>query len=274
MQDSVSDHWGKDEVYDRIISALESSGKLPGKLTVEDLAPVDQFHARGLPATIELADRLPVKSGDLLVDIGCGIGGPARYFAHRFGCRVFGIDVTPSFVDIGNRLSALLEMEQDVVIELGDGHRLPYPDNMFDGAISQHVTMNVADRRQFFGEAWRVLKPGGFFTLSEHALGPEGAPHHPLPWSADGSHEYLVSPEETRACLEDCGFADIHIEATGEKYLAGYRRALELAERGELPPLGLHILLGENSSEIVRNAARNIEERRTHPIHVICSKTG
>ncbi len=274
MQDSVSDHWGKDNIYDQIIAALESSGKLPGKLTVEDLAPVDQFHARGLPATIEMADRLPVKSGDLLVDIGCGIGGPARYFAQRFHCKVRGIDVTPAFVEIGNRLSALLQMEDEVSIELGDGHRLPWADETFDGAISQHVTMNVGDRRRFFGEAWRVLKPGGFFALSEHALGPVGEPHHPLPWSADGSNEHLVSPEETRACLEACGFGDIRIESTGEKYLDGYRRAIELAERGELPPLGVHILLGENSSEIVRNAARNIEERRTHPIHLICSKTG
>lgn len=272
MTSEIADHWGKGDVYSLIVSALNQMTKPLDGLTLEDLAPVDHFHARGLPATIELADRLPIKAGQHILDIGCGLGGPARYMANRFQCKVSGLDITAPFVEAANKLTALLRMEPAVKVEQGDGQRLPYPDSHFDGAYTQHVTMNVADRQRFFTEAYRVLKPGAFFALSEHGLGPKGNPHHPVPWSADGSGAYLITPSETRAVLEQTGFEDIVIEDTGAKYAAGYRIAIEKAEKGALPPLGVHILMGETALQKTRNTLRNIEEGRTHPIQLICRK--
>jgi SAM-dependent methyltransferase len=269
---AIADHWGRGDVYGLIVAALRKASKPLEGLTVEDLAPVDHFHARGLPATVELADRLPIGPGQRILDIGCGVGGPARYMAKRFRCRVDGIDITPPFVEAANKLTALLGMEEAVRVEQGDGQRLPYPQACFDGAYTQHVTMNVADRPRFFSEAYRVLKPGAFFALTEHGLGPRGEPYHPVPWSADGTGAYLVTPAETRAILEAAGFENIVVEDTGAKYLAGYRIALEKAEQGALPPLGIHILLGDAALEKTRNTARNIEEGRTHPIQVVCRK--
>jgi SAM-dependent methyltransferase len=271
-QSAIAEHWAKGDVYANVLAALEKAGKPLGSLTVEDLAPVDHFHARGFPATVDLADRLTIRAGDHVLDIGCGIGGPARYIATRFGCKVTGIDLTPTFVEAGRRLTALLALQDQVSIELGDAQQLPYADGSFDGAIAQHVTMNIQDRRRFFAEAARVLKPGGWFALTEHGLGPAGAPHYPLPWSEDGGGAHLVTPAETRALLQQAGFEDIAVEDTGEKYLAAYKKVLTLAEQGALPPLGVHILLGANAGEKTRNAARNIEEGRTHPIQVICRK--
>jgi SAM-dependent methyltransferase len=269
---SVANHWAERDVYALIVSALACASKPLDSLTVEDLAPVDHFHARGFPATVDLADRLPVEPDDELLDIGCGVGGPARYFAQRFGCKVSGIDITPPFVEAANKLTALLDMGDRVFIQQGDGERLPYEEASFDGAYAQHVTMNVADRPRFFTEAWRVLRPGGFFALTEHGLGPTGSPHHPLPWSEDGTGEFLVRPAETRELLGATGFVEIESEDTGPKYLAAYRAALERADRGEVPALGLHVLIGPTAPEKMRNSARNIEEGRTHPIQVICRK--
>ena len=163
-------------------------------------------------------------------------------------------------------------MEDQVTIEHGDGQRLPYADASFDGAYTQHVTMNVADRPKFFAEAYRVLKPGAFFALTEHGLGAKGNPHYPLPWSADGSGAYLVTPSETRAFLEAAGFKNIVVEDVGIKYVAGYKTVIEKAEKGVLPPLGTHILMGDTALQKTRNAARNIEEGRTHPIQLVCRK--
>jgi len=197
MTGSVSEQWGRGDVLERILDAMAASGISTEKATIESLAPVDHFHARGFAATKELADSLPIKAGDHLVDIGCGVGGPARYLADRFGCRVDGIDITEPFVAAANRLSELTGMLDRVTVRLGDGESLPYQDQAFDGAISQHVTMNVADRDRFFAEAFRVLRPGAFLALTEHGLGDGGPPHHPVPWSEDGAHEHLMRPAET-----------------------------------------------------------------------------
>jgi SAM-dependent methyltransferase len=271
---AIADHWGRGDVYGLIVSALARASKPLEGLTVEDLAPIDHFHARGYPATVELADRLPIRPDAHILDIGCGLGGPARYIAQRFRCRVSGLDITQPFVEAANKLTALLRMGEQVQVQLGDGQLLPYADACFDGAYAQHVTMNVADRPRFFAEAYRVLRPGAFFALTEHGLGPRGQPHHPVPWSEDGSGAYLISPQETRARLEEAGFRAIDIEETGAKYLAGYKMAIQRATEGKLPPLGIHLLMGDTAAQKTMNAARNIEESRTRPIQAICFKPG
>lgn len=272
MGESVSRQWGEGDVLGRILDAVRATGLSPDSLTVETLAPVDHFHARGFAATRELADLLPIRAGDRLVDIGCGVGGPARYLASRFDCHVDGVDITGPFVQAANHLSELTGLQDRVTAQLGDGQNLPYQDSLFDGGFSQHVTMNVPDRDRFFSEAFRVLRPGAFFALTEHGLGDGRVPHHPVPWSDDGDHEHLMRPEETVARLEDAGFRDIDITETGEKYLQAYRHVLALAERGELPRLGVHILLGPSAPAKTRNAARNIEEGRTRPVQILCRK--
>jgi SAM-dependent methyltransferase len=198
---TISDHWGTGDVYARIMVAMKAASLSPDTVTVEQLAPVDHFHARGFPATVELADALPLRAGHHIVDIGCGIGGPARYLAQRFGCRVSGVDITAPFVDAANKLTALLKLEGLVEVKLGDGQQLPFADELFDGGYAQHVTMNIADRPRFFAEAYRVLKPGAFFAITEHGLGPHGNPHYPVPWSEDGRGSHLVTPADTTVYL-------------------------------------------------------------------------
>jgi SAM-dependent methyltransferase len=269
---AISDHWGTGDVYARIMEAMEAASISPDTVTVEQLAPVDHFHARGFPATVELADVLPIRAGHHIVDIGCGIGGPARYLAERFGCRVSGVDITEPFVEAANQLTSLLKMGELVEVKLGDGQQLPFADGVFDGGYAQHVTMNIADRARFFAEAYRVLRPGAFFAITEHGLGSQGSPHYPVPWSEDGSGSHLVTPADTVRYLRDAGFVDVKVEDTGAKYLAGYRRAMELAAQGALPAFGIQILMGPTAPAKTKNAARNIEEGRTHPIQVLCLK--
>lgn len=268
----IAGHWAREDIYARVINAAKAAGIAPESLTQETLAPLDHFHARGRASTVDLAEKLPVEAEHRLLDIGSGLGGPARYLASRFGCRVEGIDLTPPFVDCAERFTTLLGMDDKVRFRVGSALDLPFEDGIFDGAYSQHVTMNVEDRPRFFAEAHRVLKPGGYFGLSEHGLGDGGAPQFPLPWSDDGSGSYLVRAERTVELLEEAGFTTVELEETGPKYLAFYRHAMELAKEGRLPPIGLHLLVGESMPRKLANAALNIAEGRTRPILVTARK--
>lgn len=166
----------------------------------------------------------------------------------------------------------MLGLQGQVTIQLGDGNHLPYPHDHFDGAICQHVTMNIEDRDRFFTEAYRVLKPGGFFVLTKHGLGPNGVPHHPLPWSEDGTNAYLKTPVETMIHLENAGFEGIEIVMTGLKYAETYYHAIGLMESKTAPIIGMHVLIGKGAVEKMRNARRNTLEERTQPAQIFCRK--
>lgn len=274
MDKSIANHWAQDDLFQKIQTALVDSGIDPTNVTVDDLSAVDHVHARGFQSTVELMDELPIKSGDHVLDIGCGIGGPARYVAHRFNCKTYGIDITESFIDVAHKLSELVRMQDATRFQLGDGHNLPYNDNDFDLAFCQHVTMNVKDRAQFFSEAFRVIKPGACFALTEHGLGQTGTPVHPLPWSRAGENEYLMRPDETESLLKAAGFTSIQMKSTGNQYLDAYKKAINAAKNGKSPKLGVHLVIGADALLVTENAARNIEEGRTFPVQFICRKPG
>ena len=270
----VSGFWEKGNTLERIRDALEKAGLSLDRLSIQDLAPVDHLHARGLPATVDLADRLPIERGQHILDIGCAVGGPARYMAERFGCRVSGIDITPGFIEAGEELNRLTGMVDKVDLRVGDGATLPYEKSLFDGAYTQHVTMNVADRAAFYAEVFRVIKPGGFFGLSEHGMGPNGDPIYPLPWAAEPAMSFLKTRAETEVFLTEAGFEQIKIADTGSKYVDGYRNMLAKIEADGAPILGLHVIGGDDMAERAANSTRSIEEGRTHPIEVVCTKPG
>ncbi|MDH3472098.1 MAG: class I SAM-dependent methyltransferase [Rhodospirillales bacterium] len=273
-QGNISGFWAKGDTLGRILDVLDKAGLSLDTLSIHDLAPVDHLHARGLPATVDLADRLSIARGQHILDIGCAVGGPARYMAERFGCRVSGIDITPGFIEAGEELNRLTGMVDRVDLRVGDGATLPYEDSLFDGAYTQHVTMNVADRAAFFAEAFRVLKPGGFFALSEHSMGPEGDPIYPLPWADEAATSFLITRTKTEALLSEAGFERIETVDTGPKYVDGYRNMLARIEVDGPPILGLHVVGGDDIAVRAANSTRSIEEGRTFPIEVVCTKPG
>ena len=168
---NFEEFWTRGDIHERVNIALKEANLLEKKIEIEDLFPLDQYHARGIAATIELADKLNFAKNSTIIDIGCGLGGPARYFSKRFNCNVYGIDITEAFIEIGNYFNKLTQIDHKVKLLKGDGENLPYQTEFFDGAVSQHVTMNIEDREQFFNEAFRVLKKGAIFGFSEHGLG-------------------------------------------------------------------------------------------------------
>jgi ubiquinone/menaquinone biosynthesis C-methylase UbiE len=271
----ISAHYGRGDLLGRLRAALLDDGVDPDHATIEALAPYDHFLGRGLEATEELADLLTIAPEDHILDIGCGIGGPARYFARRFGARITGIDLTAEFCVVARQLTKLLGLEDRLDFKQGDATAMPFADASFDGAYSMNVSMNIADKAGFYAEIHRVLRPGGWLVLSELAQGPGGAPDYPTPWARTAESSFLATPQQTREGLEAAGFALSSLRETTEQSLAYGERSRALVERGEKPPHRAVMLIhGEIATEAMANTARGLAQSRLVPIEIFCRKLG
>ena len=269
----ISTHYSKGDLLARLNAALTDDGVDPGRPSAEALAPYDQFHGRGLEATLDLAKLVHASPGDHILDIGSGIGGPARWFAKQFGCRVTGIDLTEEFCDVARHLTRLTGLDRKVTFNLGNALSMPFADGEFDGAYSMNVSMNIGDKAAFYAEIRRVLKPGAWLALSELAKGDGGELDYPTPWARNADASFLSTPAETRDGLIDAGFDIVRMQTTLDEALAFGARSRALVERGEQPPHRAVMLIHRDiAPQAMANSARGLAERRIIPIELLARK--
>ena len=270
-ESDIADHYRSGDLLDRLNKALVSDNADPDRLTIAELAPFDHFHGRGLEATEELASALTVSPTDRLLDIGSGIGGPARYFADRFGCRVTGIDLTEEFCNVARELSTRVGLKDKVDFEHGNALAMPFDDDTFEGAYSMNVSMNIADKAAFYREIYRVLKPGGWLVLSELARGPGPQMDYPTPWAESEASSFLATIDETRATLGECGFGVESLRNTAQEVLAFGARSRAIVEAGGKPPhRAVQLIHGDVAKPAAANVARGVAEERIIPVEVFC----
>lgn len=257
----VTQHYGSEGLAERILSALEQDGKNLKALTIEDLAPVDQFHTRGLTATRELIRLADVKAGSRVLDVGSGLGGPARVLAAEKQCHVTGIDLTKEFCEVATLLSQLSRLESVTDFRQGDATALPFESGEFDLVITMQIQMNIADKRRFYSEIFRVLKPGARFIFQDVMSGGGGDIHLPVPWATQREASFLITTGELRETLQRTGFQIEMLEDTSEEALA-WRKNQPAAAGIVQSNLGLHLVMGEQFSLMQSNQLRNLEERR------------
>ena len=269
----ISDHYESGDLLDRLRQALRNDGVNPDHPAIADLAPYDHFHGRGLEATEELASALSVSAADHLLDIGSGIGGPARYVADRFGCHVTGIDLTEEFCEVARHLTDKVGLGGKVTFENGNALAMPFKDAVFDGAYSMNVSMNIADKAAFYREIHRVLKPGGWLVLSELARGPGPDLTYPTPWASAARASFLATIEDTRAALQECGFSITDLRETAEQVLAFGARSRALVERGEKPPhRAVQLIHGDIAKPAMANVAQGVAQASIIPVEIFCRR--
>lgn len=269
----VQDHYSSDGIATRILAALRSAqGDDAGPVTPEVLAPLDHFHGRGVKATHEMVAHLRPEPGDRLLDLGGGIGGPARWIAARFGCHVTSLDLTPEFCRAAEELNAATGLSDCVGVVEGSATDLPFSEAAFDRVYSQNVAMNIEDKRRFYAEVFCVLRPGGVFAFSHYGAGPCGEPHYPLPWAAGPATSLLSSTEETRADVTAAGFDLLEFLDRTEEILPDLRENRRRLQEQGLPPLGLHTLMGERIRDLQINVVRSAEEGRLTIIEALVRK--
>ena len=261
---AVDQHYGRADLSASILAALQASGKNIDALIRNDLNNFDEFHFGSIVETRHLAQAADLSAGMhvagmRVLDIGSGLGGPARTLAAEFGCTITGLDLTEEFVHSARELTLRTGLAGQVDFQQGDALDMPFPDSSFDVIWMQFAGMNIEDKSRLYQQFRRVLKDGGRFALHEVMAGSVSKLHYPVFWANDASLSFLRPPQEIRALLHAQGFGEVVWEDRTEQSLAWL-----VAERSQnRPPDPINpTLYIDNLQGKAANVIRNLEEKR------------
>jgi ubiquinone/menaquinone biosynthesis C-methylase UbiE len=264
MSTQLTSYYDGPDLTGPVRDSLREAGLDPARLRVDDLVAMDQFHALGLAGTVALAKLAELRPGERVLDLGAGIGGPARVLASRFGAHVTAVEPTARFRRLAAELNAATGLHDAIEIVAALGEALPFADGCFDVIWTQAVLPNVADVAPLAAEAHRVLAPGGRWALAETVAGPGGGPHFPLPWADRPDDSHLLAPEALRTALERPGFA-AELWEVGPGAVAPAVAELTSEPADPNPPVELGLILPDRD-ERMACLGRNIAEQRIAPV--------
>lgn len=273
LDSKIERHWfdgEKGDLLRQIERALELDGVDLERLTIDDLASVDEFHIRGREATAEVCALAAVQPGETVLDVGAGIGGPARYLASTCGCTVTGIDLTAEYCDVANALAERIGLADRVGHQQANALALPFDDESFDVAWTQHISMNIADKHAFFAEMRRVVRPGGKVVIYDPIKGNDEPLTFPVPWSREGEFSFLIQAQATRQILEDLDLEVREWHDVSQRSLDWFAAN---ARRTATPKaLGLHVLLGSDWPNMAANMVQNLSAGRIAVIQAVARR--
>jgi ubiquinone/menaquinone biosynthesis C-methylase UbiE len=272
--DTLETHYTHGALLAAIRAGVQTLGKSPDTVTIEDLGPVDEFHIGGRVATKSFLDHLAIAANDHVLDVGCGLGGASRFAVQQYGCRVTGIDLTREYVTTGTVLCDWVQLGHRITLEHGDATATPFARDTFNNAYMMHVGMNILNKQALALELHRVVRPGGRIGIYDVMRVGKGDLRFPVPWATTPDASHVSSPEEYKAALEGAGWRVI-AEHNRRDFAREFFSQL-LARVGGVggpPPLGLHILMGDDAPEKVRNMVENISQNRLAPVELIAEST-
>ncbi len=266
----IADHYTQGSLVAAIRQGLAKLGKTPRTATIEDLAPVDEFHIGGRRASDVFLSQLGITADTSVLDVGCGLGGACRFTASRFGAKVTGIDLTEEYLDTARELNRWVGLDARIDLHLGSALAMPFADASFDVAYMLHVGMNIADKQGLMREVARVLRPGGLFGIYDVMRAGEGDLAFPVPWATTPETSALDTPATYRAAFEAAGFKVIH-ECGRHDFAVEHfdKLAARMKAAGGPPPLGQHLLMGKLRPEMVKNMIANVNGGIIEPVEMI-----
>jgi ubiquinone/menaquinone biosynthesis C-methylase UbiE len=271
---SVSDHYVHGGLLDSIRAALDALGKTVETVTIEDLGPVDEFHIGGRPATKKLIEQLGFVAEDHVLDLGCGLGGAARFVASNFGTRVSGIDLVQEYVETGNALCDWVRLADRISLREGSAVDMPYEDETFDGGYMLHVGMNIEDKEGLFKEVARVMKRGASFGVYDIMRQATGELAYPVPWAGSANTSHLGTLPQYKEALRDANFRVTAEDDRRDFALRFFQDLRARAKASDGPaPLGLHTLMQASTGTKVNNMIDNIGAGLIAPVEIIAQRS-
>lgn len=270
MSETVEGHYEREGIAKKLSAALDKAGLDNRTLSLTDLAPLDQFHSRGLAGTIELARLIAPTASEKVLDVGSGLGGPSRYLAATFGCDTVGVDLSPSFVEAARVLSQRTQLEGKTAYQCANALSLPFPNGSFNILWTQHVAMNIADRAQLYGEMYRVLRSGGRLAIYDVIAG-SGDVYYPVPWARSSENSFLLSEAETRNVLEQSHFRIVTWQDKTQEVItwSDQRKADQTIK---VSPIDLSVVMGPDFPVMAANLAKNFREGRARLLQATLEK--
>jgi ubiquinone/menaquinone biosynthesis C-methylase UbiE len=262
----VAGHYTRGRLEETILQGLAKAGKDFAQLTAADLSAVDEFHVGGLESTQELAACMDLHPEFHLLDVGSGIGGPARYFAAEHGCKVTGIDLTEEFVRVANSLTQRVKLGHLAEFRQASALALPFGSATFDRAYMIHVGMNIADKPAVYREVRRVLKPNGLFAVFDILRAGASPMRFPVPWALTEETSFVADLKAYRDGLEAAGFRVVHERSRRAFAVEFTLRSMARVAQGGPPALGLHLLMGETTKVMLENTLAMMQEETLEPV--------
>ena len=164
LNDSIENHYLDEKLYENIIVGLQEQNIALDEVRRSDISGVDEFHIQGRKVSKELANSIDLRGASVL-DVGCGLGGPCRMLADEYNCQTTGIDLSKEYIKTAIKLSKLVNLSHKTTFIQGDATDLLFENNTFDVVWTQHVQMNIPDKKKLYLEINRVLKTGGYFLF-------------------------------------------------------------------------------------------------------------
>ncbi len=252
LNKSIEKHYLKEGLYEDIVSRLKEQGTDLHKVKRSDISGADEFHVRGAVVSKELAKSVNLYEASVL-DVGCGLGGPCRMLADDYNCQATGIDISHEYIRTAKELSKLVKLERKTTFIQGDATRLPFEDNSFDVIWTQHVQMNIPNKKKFYSEISRVLKAGGYFLYYDIFKKGKEEVDYPMPWASTSDLSFLFKEDEMDSFLTQLGLTK---EQSTDQTQAGieFFNALvaKMKEFGP-PKMGLNVLMGETTKPKLMN---------------------
>jgi MPBQ/MSBQ methyltransferase len=256
--DQIQAQYARGDVWAAIASAIRDAGLDPDRLSLDDLAPLEEFHIGGRRASAELAEMAGLAPGGRVLDVGAGLGGPARLLAARFGCLVTALDVTQEYCYAAEMLNRATGLADRVTVRQGSALALPFGSGEFDAVWTQHASMNISDKPLLYAEIRRVLRPGGTFALHDVQAGPVQPIVFPVPWADTPSISFLATPEETQSLVTSAGFELIQWRDRTHEAIEFFTAQAAASRR---PALGIGVYVPDLAAKS-RNLVHNFENDR------------